>query len=77
MTVETETLMMEILRKIQADVSTTKADIREMKARIGLIEQRMTLLESHITEISLRMDRRDDVIERILARLELSEKPVS
>ena len=77
MTVETETLMMEILRRIQADISGMKTDMREMKTRIGLIEQRMTLLESHITDISLRMDRRDDVIERILARLELSEKPVS
>jgi predicted nucleic acid-binding Zn-ribbon protein len=76
-TVETETLMMEILSRIQADVSTIKTDVREMKTRVGLIEQRMTLIESHITDISLRMDRRDDVIERILSRLELSEKPVS
>jgi hypothetical protein len=75
MTVETETLMVEILRRIQGDVSSMKTDMREIKSRVGLIEQRMTLLESHITDVSLRMDRRDDAIERILARLELSEKP--
>lgn len=75
MTVEAETLMMEILRRIQADISSIRTDTREMKTRAGLIEQRMMLLESHITDISLRKDRRDDVIERILARLELSEKP--
>lgn len=74
MAVDTETLIMEILRRIQADVSTIKTDMREMKTRVGLVEQRMTLIESHLTEISLRMDRRDDVIERILSRLELSEK---
>lgn len=75
MTVETETLMVEILRRIKGDVSSMKTDMREIKSRVGLIEQRMTLLESHITDVSLRMDRRDDAIERILARLELSEKP--
>jgi len=75
MTVETEALMMEILRKIQGDIATIKTDTRKMKTRVGLLEQRFALMESHMTEISLRMDRRDDVIERILARLELAEKP--
>ena len=74
MAVETETLMMEILRRIQTDISTIRTDTREIKSRLGLLEQRMPLIDSHLTELSLRMDRRDDLIERVLVRLELSEK---
>jgi predicted nucleic acid-binding Zn-ribbon protein len=77
MTVETETLMMEILRRIQADVTAVKGDMRELKTRMGHVESKLSLLDVQISEISVRMDRRDDVIERVLQRLELSEKPVS
>lgn len=77
MTVETETLMMEILRRIQTDIAAVKGDMRELKTRMGHVESKLSLLDVQISEISVRMDRRDDVIERVLQRLELSEKPVS
>lgn len=82
MTVETETLMMEILRKIQTDVATVKTDLREIKTRVGQVELRLAQFEVHLGNIEVRMaesqiraDRRDQVIERILSRLDLSETP--
>jgi hypothetical protein len=59
-------LIVEILRRIQSDVSDVKIDVREMRSRVGLMERQ-------IAEVSVRMDRRDEMMERVMRRLELGE----
>jgi hypothetical protein len=68
-----ENLVLEILRKIQSDVSDIKSDNREMKSRIGLMETRVAHIDVQLAEISLRIDRRDDAFERMVRRLEITE----
>jgi uncharacterized coiled-coil protein SlyX len=70
-------LILEVLRRIQADL---KADVREIGGRVGSLETRMAHMEVRlaemdvrIAELSVKMDRRDEQIERILRRLELTE----
>jgi hypothetical protein len=62
----TNELIVEILRRVQADVSDVKVDMRELRSRVGIIERQ-------ITDLSVRMDRRDEMMERVMRRLELGE----
>jgi len=68
-------LILEILRRIQADVADLKADVREIRGRAGNFVVRMAHMEIQIAELSVPMDRRDEQMERILRRLELSGHP--
>ena len=65
-------LIIEILRRIQSDVAELKADNREIKIRLGSLEGQMAHL-IQMAEISTRMDRRDEQMDRVLRRLELTE----
>jgi hypothetical protein len=62
----TNELIVEILRRVQADVSDVKVDMRELRPRVGIIERQ-------IADLSVRMDRRDEMMERVMRRLELGE----
>jgi hypothetical protein len=62
----TNELIVEILRRVQADVSDVKVDMRELRSRVGIIERQ-------IADLSVRMDRRDEMMERVMRRLELGE----
>jgi len=68
-------LMMEVLRRIQADIADMKADMREVRGGLGAIERGQAQIEVRLADVSSRMDRRDEIIERILRRLELIEQP--
>jgi hypothetical protein len=62
----TNELIVEILRRVQADVSDVKVDMRELRSRVGIIERQ-------IADLSVRMDRRDEMMEPVMRRLELGE----
>jgi hypothetical protein len=59
-------LIVEILRRIQSDLGDVKIDVREMRSRMGLMERQ-------VADLSVRMDRRDEMMERVMRRLELGE----
>jgi hypothetical protein len=59
-------LIVEILRRLQSDVVDIKVDVRETRSRVGLIERQ-------VADLPVRMDRRDEMMERIMRRLELGE----
>jgi hypothetical protein len=64
-----------LLRRIEADVTDLKVDVREVRGRKGRFEIRLAHMEPTIAERSVRRDRRDEQMERILRRLELSDHP--
>lgn len=70
----TQDLMIEILRRMQADVSDMKSDLREIRGRVGALERGQAQIEVRLADISGRMDRRDEFIERIMRRLDLAEQ---
>ena len=69
----TNDFIVEMLRRIQTDVGDLKADVREVKLGLGSLETNVAHLHTQVAEISIRMDRRDDLAERIMRRLELTE----
>ena len=62
----TNDFIVEMLRRMQSDVSDLKLDVREIRTRVGSLETQMA-------SISTRMDRRDETVEHILRRLDLSD----
>jgi hypothetical protein len=58
--------IVEILRRLQSDVADIKVDVRETRSRVGIMERQ-------IADLSVRMDRRDELMERVMRRLELGE----
>lgn len=75
-----ESLVLDILRAIRADVSTIKADLRDVKMRLSSIEQHMVgqqmgaiiLGRRQESRHSSRSDEIDVRIERLEKRLELN-----
>ena len=68
----TNELIYQVLQRVQADLSEVKLDIRELRHRAGSLVRLMAGLSS-------RIDRRDDMMERVLRRLDLidDEQPAS
>ena len=62
----TNEFIVEILRRLQSDVADIKVDVRETRSRVGIMERQ-------IADLSVRMDRRDELMERVMRRLELGE----
>ena len=71
----TNELILEILPRIQADIADLKNDVREIRGRVGNLEVRMVHMGLQIAELTVRMDRRDEQMERLLRRLELADHP--
>ena len=69
MTVETENLMLEILKKIQDDISCLKFDMVDLKLRVSMIERNTADIATSYAGQSLRIDRLEERLDR---RLELS-----
>ena len=70
---EASELIVEILRRVQADVGDIKIDIRETHSRIGLMERQIADIHVPLADLSSRIDRRDEMMERVMRRLELGE----
>jgi chromosome segregation ATPase len=70
-TAETESLILEILKKIQADLAEMKQDIRDLTVRVGLVEGHVSHLIAAQHHSNERLDRMSNRIERIEQRLNL------
>lgn len=73
MTAETENLMLEILKRLQGDMSEMKQDVRDIKVRTGLLEGHVASLLAAQHHTNERLDRLGDRVERIERRLDLVE----
>lgn len=71
MTEQTENLLLEILRRLQADMSAVRADVSDIKVRQTLMEQSIAGLYGLYATLSGRNDRIERRLERIDRRLEL------
>ena len=74
-----ENLMLEHLKAIRDDISVIKSDIKEHTHRLGRLEvsifglhRDMPMRDETTAELSVRMDRMNDRIERIERRLDLA-----
>jgi hypothetical protein len=72
MTVETENLMIEILKRIQADISGLLFDMVDLEHRVSMIERNTADIAMSYAGQSLRFDRLEERLDRIDRRLELS-----
>jgi hypothetical protein len=71
MTAETESLVLEILKKIQGDIAGLKFDMVDVKHRISMIERNTADIAASYAGQSLRIDRLEERLDRIERRLEL------
>ena len=72
MSQETESLVLEILKKIQTDVASVKFDMVDLKHRVSMIERNTADIATSYAGQSLRIDRLEERLDRIERRLELS-----
>lgn len=77
---EPDNLVLEHLKKIQAQLSAARERDREIISRLGILEISSAILrrelghcEESIAAINVRMDRMSDRIEHIERRLELTD----
>ena len=73
MAAATNDFILDMLGRIQSNVSETKADVRKSRIGLGSIETQTAHLQMQLADISVRMDRRDDMMERVMRRLEMTE----
>ena len=73
MTVEGESLMLEILKRMQADMSEVTADMGDIKLRLTATEEHLATLVMSVAGINHRLDRFDKRIERVERRLDLTD----
>ncbi|MEI9850082.1 MAG: hypothetical protein WDN24_03505 [Sphingomonas sp.] len=73
MTAETESLILEILMRIQSDIADIKQELIDLKMRVNILEGHVQglMAAQHLTND--RLDRMDIRIGRIETRLELVE----
>jgi predicted nucleic acid-binding Zn-ribbon protein len=72
MTESVESLILEHLRAIRADIGTLKDDNVFIKARMSSIEHQMAGVHADFATINSRMDGIEKRLDRIEKRLELS-----
>ncbi|HEX8215029.1 MAG TPA: hypothetical protein VF582_06105 [Allosphingosinicella sp.] len=71
MTEQTESLIVGILKRIQADVAEIKQDVRDLKVRLGVMVGHVSNLVAAQHHTNERLDRMGDRVERIERRLDL------
>lgn len=72
MTQETENPLLEILKKIQADITSLKFDMIDLKHRVSMIERNTADIASSYAGQSMRIDRLEERLDRIERCLDLS-----
>ncbi len=73
MTAENESIMLEILKRLQADMADVKQDIRDLKVRVGILEGHTQGLMAAQHLANERLDRIDTRVGRIERRLDIVE----
>ena len=75
MTAENESIMLEILKRLQTDMSEIKADGSDLKLRATATEEHLATLVMSVAGINYRLDRLSTRVEGIERRLDLTETP--
>lgn len=73
MTDETESVVLEILKRIQSEMSDMRDDISELKTRATALDEHMGGLIIQVSGNNNRLDRMDERLKRIERRLELTD----
>ncbi len=73
MTDETESVVLEILKRIQTEMSDMRDDISELKTRATALDEHMGGLIIQVSGNNNRLDRMDERLKRIERRLELTD----
>ena len=73
MTADVENLMLEILKRLQADMAALKSDVMEMKVQQSLMGQQLGALTTAFYTSQSRLDKIDSRLDRIERRLELTD----
>ncbi|MBY0306027.1 MAG: hypothetical protein B7Y43_02820 [Sphingomonas sp. 28-62-20] len=71
MTEAESSIMLEILKRLQSDMSEMKADMSDMRLRMTANEEHLATLVMSVSGINHRLDRLADRVERIERRLDL------
>jgi predicted nuclease with TOPRIM domain len=75
MTAETENLVLEILKRLQADLASLKSDATEIKVQQSLMGQQLGALTTAFYTGQSRLDKIESCLERIERRLDLVDHP--
>jgi chromosome segregation ATPase len=70
---ETDNLVLDHLKKIQARLSAIEVDLGDLKARTSVMEQYQGQVLTLLGGLNQRMDRFDERLSRIERRLDLVE----
>lgn len=73
MTDADQSLMLEILKRLQADMAALKSDVMEMKVQQSLMGQQLVALTTAFYTSQSRLDKIDSRLDRIERRLELTD----
>ncbi len=73
MTESDQSLMLEILKRLQADMAALKSDVMEMKVQQSLMGQQLGALTTAFYTSQSRLDKIDSRLDRIERRLELTD----
>ncbi len=73
MTDADQSLMLEILKRLQADMAALKSDVMEMKVQQSLMGQQLGALTTAFYTSQSRLDKIDSRLDRIERRLELTD----
>ena len=71
MTEETESIVLEILRKVRASQERMEQDIAELKIRMSAVENLLGQQQIQLATLNGRLDRFDERLGRIERRLDL------
>jgi hypothetical protein len=71
MTEETESIVLEILRKVRASQERMEQDIAEQKIRMSAVENLLGQQQIQLATLNGRLDRFDERLGRIERRLDL------
>jgi hypothetical protein len=69
----TNDLIYEVLKKVQADVASTKLDIEGMRHEIISMRGHMLSIQTDIHNMYAKLARHDEQLDRIERRLEIRE----
>jgi predicted nucleic acid-binding Zn-ribbon protein len=81
MTEVTPARMYEVLKRVQQDLADVKIDVREIRSRAAQLETgvancdaSVSTLRVEMANISQRLDRRDEIMERVMRCLDLVDQ---
>ena len=74
MTEQPDNVVLEILKRIQADLTVIKEDVRVIKTRQGAAELLGAIHQVEVARTGVRLDEMDSRIERIERRLQIRDE---